>query len=116
MRVREARDDERPDAMNVLDAAMLETGRVGDATLFVAVEEGRVLGALALLDGTVEAVAVRRRRRGGGVGTALVEAANEHEPRLRAEFDGDVRPFYERLGFDVRPVGPDRYRGVRERG
>lgn len=64
----------------------------------------------------VDAVAVRRARRGRGVGSALVREAAERHSRLTAEFDPTVRPFYESLGFEIAPVaGADgRLRGVFE--
>jgi GNAT superfamily N-acetyltransferase len=114
MEVREARADERDDALNVLDAAMLDTRAVDGATLLVAVEEGRVLGALSLVEDRIDAVAVRRRRRGQGIGTVLVEAAAARRERLLAEFDAGVVPFYESLGFAVESTGGDRYRGARD--
>jgi GNAT superfamily N-acetyltransferase len=65
----------------------------------------------------VDAIAVRRARRGRGVGTALVRTASERHPRLTAEFDADVRPFYESLGFEVEAVSGEkgRFRGRYER-
>ena len=121
--VREARPDERVAVRRVVDAAMLEPGDVagaierGDA--LVAIDGGTVVGALVLdpRDGGahVETVAVRRARRGRGIGTALVEAAAERADRLTARFDPDVRPFYEALWFEIEPVGEvaDRLRGTR---
>ena len=104
--------------MGVLDGAMLDADAeaVGEripSNVLVAVEDGRILGALVLDGDEVEAVAVRRRRRGQGVGTALVEAAAERRETLTAEFDDDVRPFYESLGFEMAPVddGDGRFRG-----
>ncbi|WP_336358601.1 GNAT family N-acetyltransferase [Haloarcula sp. CGMCC 1.6347] len=126
MHVRTANADEIPAVMNVLDGAVLsiavETVRAGaeDGGTLVAVSgddetDGRVLGALVLDDTHIEAVAVRRRRRGQGIGTALVEAALDRRDCVTAEFDADVRPFYEALGFAIEPLEePDRYRGVRE--
>nr|WP_276305747.1 GNAT family N-acetyltransferase [Halomarina sp. PSR21] len=112
--VRTARPDDHLDVRRVLDAALLEVGDVAAAIdrgeVLVAVETGRedradeterVLGALVLDSDRVEAVAVRRRRRGRGIGTALVEAASERRGRLTADFREAVRPFYEALGFAV---------------
>ncbi|RLM96427.1 GNAT family N-acetyltransferase [Haloarcula sp. Atlit-7R] len=128
MRVREATEADLPAVMNVLDGAALEidvaTVRGGierDGTLVAVSGDGetttsdRVLGALVLDGDRVAAVAVRRRRRGQGIGTRLVEAALDRRDRLIAEFDADVRPFYERLGFDVEPLDneADRFRGTR---
>ncbi|MEF8843269.1 MAG: GNAT family N-acetyltransferase [Haloarculaceae archaeon] len=118
VRVREARPDEHAAVMNVLDGAMLDVhaGRVAgdDTTTLVACEGGRVLGALVLDGEEVLGVAVRRSRREQGIGTALIEAAAARGDRLVAEFDGDVRPFYESLGFEIGSTGEDgRFRGVR---
>jgi GNAT superfamily N-acetyltransferase len=132
--VRPATGDDVTGILGVLDAAALETDadRVrasvdrGDA--FVAVrgetgasaDGGTVLGALVLVDredpggAEIDAVAVRRRRRGQGIGQGLVAAAADRYGRLVAEFDAGVRPFYESLGFAVEPLDGerDRYRGV----
>jgi GNAT superfamily N-acetyltransferase len=126
--------------LGVVDAAALETGadRVresvdrGDAFVAVRGETGgdssggsvTVLGALVLVDAgertggldtaRIDGVAVRRGRRGQGIGRALVETAADRHDRLVAEFDAGVRPFYESLGFDIEPLDGerDRYRGV----
>lgn len=122
MFVRDATVGDLPDVMNVLDGAALsidvETVRAGidgDGVLVVVSEDGeRVLGALVLDGAHVEAVAVRRRRRGQGIGTALVEAAADRRERLTVAFDADVKPFYEGLGFTVEPAEePGRWRGER---
>ncbi|NHN46090.1 GNAT family N-acetyltransferase [Halostella sp. JP-L12] len=122
--VREARPDEHVDVRQVVDAAMLEPGDVagaidrGDA--LVAVADGNVVGALVLdrreNGAHVEAVAVRRARRGQGIGTALVESAAERAEHLTAVFDPGVRPFYESLGFEIEPADDDgeRMRGTRD--
>ena len=141
--VREATADDRVGVRRVLDAAMLEVRddlgqRLDTGDVLVASEERAaesdgaetpVLGALVLVPADearrdaanieaahIDAVAVRRARRGRGVGTALVRAAAERRGPLTAEFDPGVRPFYESLGFDIEPVGgdTDRFRGRRE--
>ena len=109
MQVREATVGDLPDVMNVLDGAVLDADattvreRIAEDSVLVAVsgDGERVLGAL-VLDGThIDAVAVRRHRRGQSIGTALVETAADRRERLTAEFDADLRPFYEKLGFDI---------------
>jgi GNAT superfamily N-acetyltransferase len=107
--------------MNVLDGAALavdvETVRAGiegDGTLVAVSDDGRVLGALVLEGAEIVAVAVRRRRRGQGLGSELVEAAAERRERLVAEFDAALCEFYAGLGFDLtRLEEPGRWRGVR---
>ncbi len=121
--VRDGDADDYRAVMNVLDGAMLDVdaGRVraglaggdggdaaegaGDTTVLVAELDSAVVGALVLDGRRVTAVAVRRSRRDRGVGTALVEAAVARRGRVTAEFDARVRPFYESLGFEIRPVG-----------
>ncbi|WP_137284292.1 GNAT family N-acetyltransferase [Halorussus salinisoli] len=132
--VREATADDRLDVRRVLDAAMLRVRddlgeRIDAGDVLVASEGGGVgddggtsddapiLGALVLAPrergGHVDAVAVRRARRGQGVGSALVRAATERHAPLTAEFDPSVRPFYESLGFEISRVegDDDRLRG-----
>jgi len=114
-RIREATTDEVASVMGILDAAMLdmtvETVRSlgspgGDGAVLLAIEDGRTLGALVLDGREVEAVAVRPKRRGQGVGRALIGGASERvEGDLIASFDADLRPFYEGLGFEVEPAG-----------
>lgn len=134
MELRRAVPGEWSSVMTVLDGGLLETdaGRVRDAIddedVLVAVENGRVLGALVMSrsDGSmssvhprdvgatcIEAVAVRRGRRGQGIGTALVEEAADRRGRLVAGFDGRVLSFWTSLGFDIESaVDPDRYVGT----
>jgi len=132
--VRPATTDDLTGILGVLDAAALETdadrvrASVGRGDAFVAVRDetgaadgGTVLGAVVLV-GTdqpdiahIDAVAVRRRQRGRGIGRALVAAAADRDDRLTAAFSAGVRPFYESLGFDIETVENgehDRYRGV----
>lgn len=127
VRVREATVPELPAVLNVLDGGALQTdsGRVrsaidrGDVLVAVAGDEGeRVVGALVLDGAEIRSVAVRRRRRGQGIGSALVGAAATFRERLVAEFDPGVRPFWDAVGFDVTPVETadasptERFRGV----
>jgi len=124
VRVRAARLAELPDVLNVLDGAALETdsGRLrstldsGDLLVAVAGPAGnpRVLGALALDGAEITAVAVRRRCRDQGIGTALVTAAAGRRDELFAEFDPGVAPFWEAVGFETEPAGESgRRRGHR---
>ncbi|QLD89677.1 GNAT family N-acetyltransferase [Natronomonas salina] len=101
--VREATAEAEPTARSILNAAMLEVDdeTVERSTVLVAVDDGRVLGALVLDDERIDAVAVRPGRRGQGVGSALVEAAASRREQVTASFDPGVRPFYESLGFEV---------------
>jgi len=129
IRVRAAVPADRLPAARVLDAAGLAHGplppRIRRGELLVAVadagpsptggprdgDRGRVVGCL-LLDPApdalrITAVAVRRRRRGTGIGTALAERAADRaraggHDRLTAAFDPNVRPFYAALGFRIR--------------
>lgn len=129
MDLREATADEVPAVCNVLDGAALETDAeairasvergetlvaVTDASAGAAGGGGTVVGALVRDGDRITAVAVRRGRRGQGIGSALVERAATGRSRLVAEFDAAVRPFYDSLGFDVEPAGDGRLRGVRD--
>jgi GNAT superfamily N-acetyltransferase len=105
--VREARADERPDVRNVIDGAMLQVGvenlpvTIDAGNVLVAVDGTRILGALVLDDRRIAAVAVRRRRRGQGIGSALVAAAKHRRRQLVVSFDADRRRFWEQCGFEV---------------
>jgi GNAT superfamily N-acetyltransferase len=128
--VRGAAVPELPDVLNVIEGAMLDvdTGclrsAIDQGAVLVAVAggsdddpatgRGRILGALVLDGAEITAVAVRRRRRGQGIGTQLVEAAADRRKRLLAEFDPRVTPFYASLDFDIEPFPEtDRVRGRR---
>jgi len=123
--VRTAVPAELPAVRNVLDGAALRTDGVEQAVaagdVLVAVADGgtgdaaddRILGALVLEGEEIRAVAVRRRRRDSGIGTALVEAAAARCDRLVARFDRGVCPFWESVGFAVTATGDGRFRGVR---
>jgi GNAT superfamily N-acetyltransferase len=117
--IREASPRDHLGVMQVIDGANLELSaetverRIEADRVLVADDDNRIVGALVTVardDGAhVEAVAVRRRRRGQGIGSGLVEAAAEHWTPLTAEFDPDVRPFYDDLGFDVEERGERRW-------
>lgn len=101
--IRVARPDEEATVRSICNAAMLEVpeAAVREGTVLVAVDEDRILGTLVLDGEEIEAIAVRPGRRGQGIGSALVEAAAERRDELTASFDPGVRPFYEKLGFEV---------------
>lgn len=122
--IRTATADDELAVRRVIDGAMLEvpqnlTNLLESEQVLVAVAD-RVVGVLVLvrpaetdvpnLTPTDEAshiasVAVRRRRRGSGIGAALVRTAAERvSGPLTAEFRPSVRPFYESLGFDIREI------------
>lgn len=124
VRVREAIPDDSLDVRQVLDAAMLvvrddlpERIEAGDVLVATVESTDSILGALVLVPrergAHIDAVAVRRARRGQGVGSALVRTAAERHARITAEFDADVRPFYESLEFEISSAeGEDgRFRG-----
>ncbi|WP_418284189.1 GNAT family N-acetyltransferase [Halorubrum sp. DTA46] len=134
-----ASPDDRLDVLRVLDAAMLETdadrvdAAIGDGGALVArfKRTGAVVGALVATRPDperlhVDAVAVRRARRGRGIGSALVAAAvrqAERDPEIdlvTAEFDPKLEGFYSALGFAVGdgsdPHETDRLRGRRPVG
>ena len=137
--VEPATPNDRLNVLRILDAAMLETDAdavderiaAGDALVARSARTDGVVGALVAVRPApdrlhVDAVAVRRARRGRGIGSALVAAAvdrGESDPAVdavTARFDADLRMFYEDLGFSVRPAGvapddadgsPDRLEG-----
>lgn len=118
--IRIARSEDSLAVRSLLDAAVLAVSdldeRVAAGDVLVATADSRIVGVIVLEpdSGTtrVTGIAVQRRRRARGIGTALVEAASDRG-RLTAEFDERVRPFYESLGFEVEPAGePERLRGV----
>lgn len=129
--VRAATADELASVLGILDGAALETDadRVragierGDVLVAVPGEPAgesddsgtrTPVGALVLDGDEIANVAVRRRRRGQGIGTALVEAATDRREVLVAECDADVAAFYESLGFDLTSLEGGRCRGRRD--
>lgn len=115
--VRRATATELGEVLGVLDGANLETdadairAAIGREAVLVAepavADRSSLLGALVLDGDEITHVAVRRRRRGQGIGAALVRAAAAERGSLTAEFDAGVRPFYESLGFAIEPTADD---------
>lgn len=109
--------------MNVLDGADLAAeadtirDRIADGSAMVASVDDTIVGALVYRrrghEIHVEAVAVRRRSRDRGIGTALVETAARRGRTITADFDPGSRPFYAALGFDIESTSDDRLRGIR---
>lgn len=123
MEVRPARPAELPEVMAVFAGGLLavSTDRVraaiDDDRVLVAADDGPVLAALLLVPADratrIEAIAVRRGRRGQGIGSMLVRAAAARSDRLVAAFDPAVRPFWASLGFEIAPADePDRFVGT----
>lgn len=119
--IRTATVQDLPDVLNVLDGAALQADveelkrAIDEGDVLVAVagsETERILGTLVLDGNEITSIAVRRRRRTQGIGTALVEAATERREQLLAEFDHRVLDFWESVGFTATPLeGSDRFRG-----
>jgi len=135
--IRQADADDHIDVMRLFDGALLETDAdrvrdqlTGGRGCILVAGESRPVGAIALVDDPeavdglpwpdsvyTSAIAVRKARRGQGVGRSLIEAAVDWAaPRpLSATFDERVRPFYVSCGFAIeeragrlwglRPVG-----------
>ncbi|GAB3680248.1 hypothetical protein GCM10028857_02720 [Salinarchaeum chitinilyticum] len=110
----------------VLDGALLECpdlpDRLADGTVLLARTDRAVVGAIVLdpagpTDRTppdpwpaamhVEAIAVRRKRRNQGIGSALLRAALRRWAPLTADYDEQVKPFYESVGAACREADTD---------
>ncbi|MFB6127152.1 MAG: GNAT family N-acetyltransferase [Halolamina sp.] len=105
--VRVADADDRVAVARLVDGALLDLAHedlqagLDREDVLVAERDDRVVGAVVLDGDHIAAVAVHRRHRRSGVGTALLRAAVAREGRLTAAFDADVRSFYESLGFET---------------
>lgn len=121
MRVRTATPGDRLEVARLLDAANLETDhqvvadRLADGTVLVADDPpaGALVARPTEEGAHVEAIAVRNPRQGAGLGSTLVRAAADRWGTLTADFDPDLRPFYESLGFEIADTGGARLRGRR---
>ena len=132
--VEPATPDDRLDVLRILDAAMLETDAAtvddrtaaGDVLVARFERTGAVVGALVATRPDpdrlhVDAVAVRRARRGRGLGSALVAGAvglaeaDDGIDVVTASFKPKLEEFYADLGFEIGSEraggGNDRLRG-----
>lgn len=117
--LRRGTSDDVVPAMRVLQGALLDVDgstvrdAAPDGELLIAESGDWVVGALVIRDGHIEGLAVRRKRRGEGIGSALVEAAvADEDGTVTADFRAGVRGFWRDLGFDVEQEG-SRFWGVR---
>lgn len=128
IRIRPATSAELVGVRNVLDGAALCVERslsdaIAEQAVFVAVSEREtVLGAVVLAGREITAIAVRPGRRGQGIGTGLVDAAEHgiksgdaggNRRSLVAEFDAGVADFWKHVGFTCEEIDPGRFRGER---
>lgn len=115
MDVRTATQEDVVDISNVLDGALLDVemttlrSAIDDRSVLLAVTseedtDERVVGVVVLVENEIVALAVRRRRRGQGIGTTLVQESAKSRDVLTAEFDERVRPFWGSLGFTITPI------------
>lgn len=121
-KIRTAKEAEIAEIASIFDAAALQTEieslttaiQSGDA-LVAARPTGPILGAIFLAGNQITAIAVRPGRRGQEIGTVLVDACAGRHDKLLARFDPSVRPFWESVGFEVKPLsGSERLQGVRQ--
>jgi len=117
--LRRGSNDDVVAAMRVLQGALLDVDgstvrdAAPDGELLLAEAGDWVVGALVVRDGHIEGVAVRRKRRGEGIGSALVEAAvADEDGTVTADFRAGVRGFWKDLDFEVEQEG-GRFWGVR---
>lgn len=119
MDTRTATTDDLLAVLTVLDGALLQVDLAdlrravaGERVLVAVSSAGTVLGVLVLDGSEITAIAVRRRRRDQGVGTALVAAAARRRDTLHAAFDRRVLSFWRSVGFEVESLdASDRFRG-----
>jgi GNAT superfamily N-acetyltransferase len=120
--VRVASPSDRVAVSRVLDGALLEVDDLGDrleaGEVLLAEDGGTAVGALVVAEAGpterslladwpasavhVRAIAVRRKRRRSGIGTALLERARDRWAPLVADFDADVAGFYADISVETR--------------
>ncbi|MFL2521038.1 MAG: GNAT family N-acetyltransferase [Halobacteriales archaeon] len=116
--IRSATISDLPSVMNIIDGSMLQLdleivqSRISSEEILVAESPETILGILVSTENTIEAIAVRSKRRHQGIGSALVKTAakNSNEP-LIAEFDKESLQFYQKLGFSISSNTDGRYLG-----
>jgi GNAT superfamily N-acetyltransferase len=105
--VRRAAPDDLVALARVLDGALLDLdaatvrARAAAGEVVRADHDGRAVGVLVRDGRLVLGVAVRRDRRGEGVGRALLDRAAAATERLVADCRPGVAGFYEACGFRV---------------
>lgn len=119
MEITTATTDDRVTVRRIVDAAALSLAEVDLPTrlaageVLLATEADRVRGTLVARrrdgDTVIRAVAVRRRARGQGIGSALVETALRRWGPLTARCDQSIWPFWRANGATVVTVDGDRY-------
>ncbi|WP_248516424.1 GNAT family N-acetyltransferase [Salinarchaeum laminariae] len=126
MSIETATEEDHVPVSRVLDGALLEhpdlRERIATGTVLVARRDGAVVGAVVVdasgsadpsppaewqASAHVEAIAVRRKRRRSGIGSALLQTASRRWGPLTATFDERVLSFYESLGAECRQAGDD---------
>lgn len=126
--IRVATPEDRVAVSRVLEGALLEIADLGeplaDGDVLVATTGEAVVGAVVVARegpadrsppadwpaGThVRSIAVRRKRRRTGIGTALLRAALERWSPLVADFEADVEGFYAAMGAERRATSDGRH-------
>lgn len=106
---------------NKAKAILQKIAQNPDHVIFVALEEGRIVGATTLLIeqkfihdggkvGHIEDVAVSKNLQGTGIGEKIIRFALDYAKKQGCyktvlDCDDKVRPFYEKLGFEAHSHG-----------
>lgn len=123
--IQEADTTHIPAVKALCDAGLLDISlqTIRDQTkageVLVAIEDDNVIGTCVLvprggdLGAHIQALVIRRRRRGQGIGSNLVRAASTRHETLTADFSPELREFYEALDFTIIKADQNRLRGIR---